>query len=494
MKNPIMASDTPLRRQDDEHYQNALNFSTWNLVKEKNATKLLETQLFLTFMLDLVLLNSSILISLRLSCIRQGIEFPTVNELMPFLIAFNFIWFFVSTFTNVYDIFEGLRLNLSLKTLLWTTLICFGLISLVYYPFFYEDFQVHFLISSFLPFTAATMIIHMIIRSKADKRASTMTYAIVGGNQKTVKHLKDVFHNSYGNKAICVGRFADNDIPNAATIGSFHDIERFIRQHQVSKLLYFYSDLSREEIQKIIQVCRSQFITFEVIPTSFDLFKKGVQVEQINNLPVFRRKKEPLCLLKNRLLKRIFDIIFSLMVILLIFPWLFPIIALLIKMESRGPVFFSQYRSGYWNKPFMCMKFRSMRVNESSDKKQATRGDIRITKIGSFLRKTNLDELPQFFNVLIGDMSVVGPRPHMLQHTSDYSKLIDSYMIRHEVKPGITGWAQVNGWRGPTIEVFKMAKRVEFDVFYIENWSFWLDCKCVFLTVFNMVRGEKNAF
>ena len=125
---------------------------------------------------------------------------------------------------------------------------------------------------------------------------------------------------------------------------------------------------------------------------------------------------------------------------------------------------------------------------------QATKNDSRITKIGDFLRRTNIDEFPQFFNVLLGDMSVVGPRPHMLKHTEEYSKLIDQFMIRHQVKPGITGWAQVSGWRGPTEQLYQMAKRVEYDVNYIENWSFWFDCKCIFLTVLNMFKGEENAF
>jgi lipopolysaccharide/colanic/teichoic acid biosynthesis glycosyltransferase len=135
-----------------------------------------------------------------------------------------------------------------------------------------------------------------------------------------------------------------------------------------------------------------------------------------------------------------------------------------------------------------------MRVNDECDSKQAVRSDCRITVVGAFLRKTSLDELPQFFNVLKGDMSVVGPRPHMLKHTEDYSQLIETFMIRHQVKPGITGWAQVNGWRGPTQKVYQMAKRVEFDVYYIENWSFWFDCRCILLTINKIFVGENNAF
>lgn len=220
---------------------------------------------------------------------------------------------------------------------------------------------------------------------------------------------------------------------------------------------------------------------------------KGVSNTQTSTT-VVKRKRPPLQKVGNRIVKRLFDIIFSLAVILLVFPWLFPIIAILIRRESRGPIFFIQKRSGVKGRAFRCMKFRSMTVNNDSDTKQATKNDSRITKIGSFLRKSNLDELPQFFNVLMGHMSIVGPRPHMLKHTEDYSMQIDNFMERHEVKPGITGWAQVNGWRGPTDLIYKMEKRVEYDIQYIENWSLWLDVKILIMTAFNMTVGEENAF
>ena len=494
MKNLTSASRFPLKRQDRENYFESLKIPGLQVNAKNREIKIPERQLFIAFAIDILLLNLSILGSIKFSMINSGMAEFGSGSLFPFLVIINFIWFFVSTFTDVYEIFEGVKLNLRLKDLFWTTLISFGLISLAYYPFFYDRFQIHFLITSFLIYSGFSMAAHLILRHYFNQTTSMMTYAIVGGGPKVIKHLGEVFQASYGKEATCVGRFANNEIPNVPTLGGFHEIENFLQHHRVSKLLYFHSNHTRDELQYLIQLCRTHFIDFEVIPSSIDLFKKGVQVEQLQNLPVFRRKKEPLCLLKNRLLKRAFDIVFSFLVITLIFPWLFPIIALLIKIETNGPIFFSQFRSGYWNKPFKCYKFRSMVVNESSDKKQAIKNDIRITKIGAFLRKTNLDELPQFFNVFTGDMSIVGPRPHMLQHTDDYSKLIDSYMIRHEVKPGITGWAQVSGWRGPTTEVFKMIKRVEHDVFYIENWNFWFDCKCVWLTVFNMIRGEKNAF
>jgi len=196
----------------------------------------------------------------------------------------------------------------------------------------------------------------------------------------------------------------------------------------------------------------------------------------------------------NRFKKRLFDTVFSIFVIVFVFSWLFPILAIIIKFQSKGPVFFVQVRSGRDNKPFKCFKFRSMRVNNESDRKQATRDDNRITAIGAFMRRTSLDELPQFFNVIMGNMSVVGPRPHMISHTEQYSQLIDTFMVRHFLKPGITGWAQIKGLRGETKSTEDMLARVEADVWYLENWSFLLDLKIVFLTFFNVFAGDKNAF
>ena len=216
-------------------------------------------------------------------------------------------------------------------------------------------------------------------------------------------------------------------------------------------------------------------------------------MEYVGSFVMFNPQEIPLDRLTYRTAKRVFDIAFSLSVIILLFSWLFPIIALIIKLDSKGPVFFIQRRTGINNKTFYCLKFRTMRTNKDADIRQATKDDERITPIGNFLRKTNIDELPQFFNVLKGDMSVVGPRPHMLKHTKQYSALIEHYQVRHFVKPGITGWAQVNGYRGLTDELWKMEKRVEYDMEYLTNWTFYWDVKIIYMTVIGK-NIYKNAF
>jgi putative colanic acid biosynthesis UDP-glucose lipid carrier transferase len=258
-----------------------------------------------------------------------------------------------------------------------------------------------------------------------------------------------------------------------------------------------YSTIVPEQnpgIYRLIKKADQNCIRFRIVPDIGALVKRQVYIDYLNEIPVLSLRREPLDDLGNKIRKRIFDIVVSGLVTIFILSWLIPLIGLLIKLESKGPVFFRQQRSGQDNKTFWCFKFRSMKVNDNANTMQATRNDARITKLGQFLRRTSLDEFPQFLNVLMGDMSIVGPRPHMLKHTADYSKIIDEYMIRQFLKPGITGWAQVNGFRGETKTLDQMKKRVEFDLWYMENWNLWLDVKIMFLTVFNTIKGEENAF
>lgn len=302
---------------------------------------------------------------------------------------------------------------------------------------------------------------------------------------------KDV---SYGYRVL--GYFSDSHSASSdiQVLGSVKDAVPFVMQQPVHEVYLTITNISTNYAQELIRYCEDNLIRVKLIPDFSDFTRsRKVQIDFYENIPVISMRHEPLESTLNRVMKRTFDVLFSLSVILLIFPWLFPVLMLIVKFSSRGPVFFKQQRSGENNHTFWCYKFRTMRVNTLSDELQATKNDARITGIGKFLRRSNLDELPQFFNVLIGDMSVVGPRPHMLKHTNEYRELINAFLVRHLVKPGITGWAQVNGFRGETINVEQMQKRVEYDIWYIENWSFLLDLKIIYLTVKNMFNGNKNA-
>ena len=231
-----------------------------------------------------------------------------------------------------------------------------------------------------------------------------------------------------------------------------------------------------------LRLCNKTGVRLRFVPENQQWFKNRINMESVGQLVLINPQEIPLDVFESQFFKRLFDIVFSLFVMVFILSWLVPILAILIKLNSKGPVFFVQKRTGINNKAFKCLKFRSMRVNKDSDVKQAVEGDKRITALGNFLRKSSMDELPQFFNVFLGQMSVVGPRPHMLKHTEQYSQLIERYLVRHYIKPGITGWAQVSGYRGETDELWKMKKRVQYDMNYLENWNFWWDIKIIFMT------------
>lgn len=288
--------------------------------------------------------------------------------------------------------------------------------------------------------------------------------------------------------------FDDKEKHQKYKAGNLSDVQKFCLKNSIDEIFFTLSTTNDKFLSEIIQFCDNNFIKLRLIPSLDILNGKQFNIEFFDRTPILSLRKEPLEDAFNRVYKRAFDVIFSFIALIFILPFVFPLIAIAIKLNSKGPIFFKQLRSGRRNKNFYCFKFRTMTVNKNSDELQAIKGDSRITTVGKFLRKTNLDELPQFINVLIGDMSVVGPRPHMIKHTQQYSKLIEKYMVRHVVKPGITGFAQVNGFRGETTDSKKMKKRVMYDVWYIENWNFLLDIYIIFRTVTNVLKGEKNAF
>jgi len=291
-----------------------------------------------------------------------------------------------------------------------------------------------------------------------------------------------------------IGYISDKYEEDRDVLGHLDELVELVSQHQIDFLFVThsaYNDVKKSK--ELLSICNKIGVRLRFVPENQYWFKNSMNMESVGSIAIFNPQEIPLDDLRSRFFKRIFDIVFSSLVILFIISWLFPVLCILIKLGSKGPVFFHQKRTGINNKTFTCLKFRSMRMNNAADDKQATIGDSRITPIGRFLRKSNLDEFPQFFNVLIGQMSIVGPRPHMLKHTEQYSELIEYYRVRHYVKPGITGWAQVNGYRGETDELWKMEKRVEYDMYYLENWTFSWDLRIILMTLFGK-STYKNAY
>ena len=288
--------------------------------------------------------------------------------------------------------------------------------------------------------------------------------------------------------------YFDDKTSNSLVKGKVVDIIHQASKLEIDEIFCVLPYLDYHEVQRITKFAEDNFIKIHAIPDYRGFPYKNIQVQLYDLIPVLNFPAQPLDDQVNRILKRAFDISFSLLFFFLVGIWLIPLVAFLIKYDSKGPVFFKQMRTGINNKPFTCYKFRTMFVNEDADKLQATKSDFRITKIGALLRKTNLDEIPQFLNVIKGEMSVVGPRPHMLRHTKEFSRQVDKFMLRHYVKPGITGLAQAKGFRGETNTYYKLKNRIKLDRFYVENWSILFDLKIIFSTVLIMFRGDENAY
>lgn len=319
----------------------------------------------------------------------------------------------------------------------------------------------------------------------------------VGKNNAILELFEEMKHRFYGYRV--EGYFSDEpfeDCPQGLTLlGTVADVAPYVASHpEIQQLYCGLSSVRSTEIRHIIDVCEHNCVRFFNIPQLRNYLKRRMQLEFLGSVPVLSIREDPLSSLSNRILKRTFDIVVSSLVMIPFWLIIYPVVAIIGHKMQPGPVFFKQKRNGLNGEVFYCYKFRSMKVNADSDKVQATKDDPRKTPFGNFLRKSSIDELPQFINVLKGDMSIVGPRPHMVAHTEEYSALIDKYMVRHWVRPGITGWAQVNGARGETKELWQMEDRIRKDIWYVENWTFFLDLKIMFLTVWNVVAGDKQAY
>jgi len=346
------------------------------------------------------------------------------------------------------------------------------------------------------------VLLFRILFLKALKHARSQGYnyrnvIIIGANEMAGR-MNQILNNdlSYGYKVAGVFSNVTNlNIDHSMTnLGGLSDIETYLLENKVDEMFIALDYKETDQIPKLIQLCERYMVRLKIIP-NFQKYTnmRRVSIDFYDNTPVMMFRKEPLELVINRIQKKIFDIIFSSLIIGLIFSWLFPLLWILIKLESKGPALYKQVRSGENNRHFTCYKFRSMRQSKTDEFIQATENDPRVTAIGKFIRRTSIDEFPQFFNVFLGHMSVVGPRPHPIKLDDQYIKLINNYKVRHFSKPGITGWAQVKGYRGETKEVIAMKMRVEYDIWYIENWTFLLDLKIIWMTVTNMLRGEENA-
>ena len=334
------------------------------------------------------------------------------------------------------------------------------------------------------------------------KGKNTQSILFVGNDPANLMLYHDMLENSSAGTYV-KGYYADEPIENAPEqfvhLGNLQQLNAKMEEDKDKTNLgidLLFCCLSHDEsafINRVIHFCDNHVVHFYYVPRMSGNLHLRLIPELYGDVTLFTNRREPLTFIENKFLKRTFDIVVSALTCLVLLPFL-PIVALIIKMQSPGPLFFVQNRTGLNGHTFKCYKFRSMHVNNQADTLQATKDDPRKFPFGEFMRKTNIDEFPQFFNVLKGDMSIVGPRPHMMLHTEMYGKLIDKYMVRHFCRPGITGWAQVTGFRGETKELWQMEERIRRDIWYLENWTFWLDLKIIFKTAISILIPDKKAY
>ncbi|MBO9584143.1 MAG: undecaprenyl-phosphate glucose phosphotransferase [Flavobacterium sp.] len=449
---------------------------------------------------DVILLNTAIILS---ALARFGsLDELFVKEEKTVTLLANLIWIGLLLNKDSYRMVRIERIESIVKRTIRKIIIHASLIAIFVVFLKFSDISrlrlLYFYLFFFVILLVSRYISMKVLKEIRAKGYNFKKIIIVGANDTGEKMRKILAKNlTYGYKFL--GFFDEKSTSSPSQLfeiaGGFEDIEEFVIKEKVDELYVALHIDNVETINKIIKICEQNLVRIKFIP-DFQLYTKSSKVEVAfyENTPVLMLRPEPLELALNRILKKVFDICFASLVIILIFPWLFPILMIIIKLESPGPIFFKQPRSGRDNRTFTCLKFRSMYLNDLAHDKQAGKGDSRVTKFGVFMRKTSIDELPQFFNVLFGNMSVVGPRPHMINLAKEYGELIANYSVRHYAKPGITGWAQVNGYRGETKKLVDMENRVECDIWYIENWSLLLDVKIIVRTLMNIVKGEENAY
>ena len=391
--------------------------------------------------------------------------------------------------------FEHFTKRTSQVYLLW-------IIAMLFYLFFSREFRISriFIISGMIAFGMGLLcnrFLYLGIKKYFKNSHYLIKRVIILGYNDTAKQLAKYFEEDGINTQLLGFIEDDKNVHELSHYPIITDVSKALQVAKEFDVVEIFSTITPEQnkdIYELMYQSERECIRFKIVPNLSVFITRDVHIEYFGDLPILSLRSEPLDDVGNRIKKRALDIVVSFLVIVFILSWLTPLLGLLILLESRGPVFFSQLRTGKNKKPFYCYKFRSMRINKDADVKQATQSDKRVTRIGKFIRRTSLDEFPQFLNVLKGNMSLVGPRPHMLKHTTDYSKVVDEYMIRQFLKPGITGWAQVNGYRGEITNPEQIQMRVNKDLWYLENWSLWLDIQILFLTVYQIFKGDKNAF
>lgn len=453
---------------------------------------------FSLIVLDLLLLNISYILNRVIFSSR--IADDSIGSYLSFLLFSNSIWILLVFILGNYT--EKIVLNFELFTKRTIQLFLLWMVILLIYLFFSRELIIsRFFIIGFITSYSICLFINKFlylgIRNYFRTKEKLVNKVIILGYNDTAVKLSSYFEQESINTNL-IGFAEDEDkiheLTHYPVLSSVKNVIQLAKDYDVQEIYSTISPSENELIYKLIEQAENECIRFKVVPNLSFFFSKPMIVDFIRDLPIISLRNEPLEDVGNRVKKRALDIVVSFFVVVLILSWLVPLVGLLILLESRGSIFFIQKRTGKNNRPFNCYKFRSMKTDNKAEFRQATKNDARVTKIGLILRKTSLDEFPQFINVLKGEMSLVGPRPHPIKMTDDLVQVVDHYMVRHFSKPGITGWAQINGYRGEIKDEKQIKQRVSYDLWYMENWTIWLDIKILFLTIYSIIKGDKNAY
>ncbi|AFH50769.1 Lipopolysaccharide synthesis sugar transferase [Ignavibacterium album JCM 16511] len=447
---------------------------------------------------DLILLNLVFILS---AVLAQSLEILLQRNYMFILLALlNLVWYFYTNLSGFYNDFFTRRFSTQffniVKSSVVQVLITIAFIFFVKEDLFTRNFIVYLGVFLTIAISVRTIIFKKSLKELHKKGISVRNLIIIGTGE-TGKNFKETICDvpEFGYRFI---GFVDDEKSEENYLGKISELDKILKSFQVDDVVITLPEEETSQLDEIIRVCNINAVKVHLIPDYFRFLSNRFQVSSIGSFPVITARDEPLEEASRRFLKRSFDIFFSLFVIVFIFSWLFPLIALLIKLNSKGSVFYLQERVGVRDQKFKCYKFRTMKTGmQKIEFNPVTENDPRVTPIGKFLRKSNIDELPQFFNVLKGEMSVVGPRPHPIPFHNKYSEYFEAIKLRHNVKPGITGWAQVHGFRGDVPNEEENRKRtlqrIKYDLWYIENWSFKLDLQIIMMTLWQMITGKTNA-
>jgi putative colanic acid biosysnthesis UDP-glucose lipid carrier transferase len=449
---------------------------------------------------DFLLINLSFFLALIISY-TSDLSLEKSHPYL-FLLILNIVWFFYTNSSDFYEEFLIRPFPIQIYNILKLSVIIsiFNILFLfiIKQQLYTRNFVVINGLLIFITITIRSIIFKAALRALRNKGKSIRNLLIIGANKIGEKFREVIIKNPvYGHRF--VGFISNNSIADDI-IGTFSELDKIIKEKNVEDVVIAQHADSGIDLDEIVSICNKNAVKIHVIPDFVKFISGRFQISSVSNIPVITVRDEPLNEFLRRFIKRVFDIFFSLIVIIFVLSWFMPLVALLIKLDSKGPALFIQERLGIRKKPFNCYKFRTLTHDEQRREKfePIVKSDSRVTRVGKLLRQTNLDELPQFINVLKGDMSVVGPRPHPLSVEMVYEKVFEEIKMRYNVRPGVTGWSQINGLRGEVADEEEskqhITEKMKYDLWYIENWSMKFDIQIILITIWQMIRGDTKGF